>query len=281
MARLLILGSHGQLGHAFCRLLDRLGRPYDAYGKNRVDLLDPSQLEFPLTGVTAVINCAAYTNVDQAESEEAIATKINGEAVGHLAQRCAQTGTAFVHFSTDYVFDGAARTPYQTDHPTAPINAYGRSKAAGESRLKKSGAEHLLIRTSWVYAPWGHNFVLTMARLLKQKSELQVVHDQKGRPTHVDGLAERTLALLDAGHRGDFHITDGGECSWFEFASAISDVIGSDCRLLPCTTAEFPRPARRPTYSVLDTSRADSLLGAPQHYTERLRAMRGDLLTVR
>lgn len=280
MSRLVILGSQGQLGRAFCRLLDRLGRPYQAYGKDRVDLLDPSQLEFPLTGVAAIVNCAAYTNVDQAESEEPLATKINAEAVGLLAQRCAETTTVFVHFSTDYVFDGGARTPYQTDHPTAPINAYGRSKAAGESRLKKSGAEHLLIRTSWVYAPWGHNFVLTMARLLKLKSELQVVHDQKGRPTHVDGLAERTLALLDAGHRGDFHITDGGECSWFEFASAISDVIGSDCRLLPCTTAEFPRPARRPTYSVLDTSRADSLLGAPHHYIDRLQGMRGDLLRI-
>lgn len=280
MSRLIILGSQGQLGRAFCRLLDRLGRPYEAYGKDRVDLPDPSQLEFPLTGVAAVINCAAYTNVDQAESEEPLATKINAEAVGLLAQRCAQTETVFVHFSTDYVFDGAARVPYQTDHPRAPVNAYGRSKAGGEILLENSGAEHLLIRTSWVYAPWGHNFVLTMARLLTERAELKVVHDQRGRPTHVDGLAERTLALLDGGHRGNYHLTDGGECTWFEFASEVAAVIGSSCRLLPCTTAEFPRPARRPSYSVLDTSRADSILDPPHHYIGRLQGMRGDLLRI-
>lgn len=280
MSRLVILGKGGQLGRAFCGLLDRLGRPHVAYGEQEVDFLVPSSLEFSLDGVEAVINCAAYTNVDGAEADEITATKINGDAVGTLSGRCRQAGIPLVHFSTDYIFDGQASEPYALDHPVAPLNAYGRSKAKGETLLRESRADHLLIRTSWVYAPWGNNFVLTMARLMKQKPELKVVDDQRGRPTHVDGLAERALALLDGGHRGDFHVTDGGECTWFGFACAISEVMESECKLSPCTTAEFPRPATRPPYSVLDTSRADGILGAPVHYFERLREMKSTLLQV-
>jgi dTDP-4-dehydrorhamnose reductase len=280
MDRLVILGKGGQLGQAFCRLLDGLARPYVAYGKDEVNFLHLASLEFPLHGVRAVINCSAYTNVDGAEADETIATRINGEAVGVLALRCRQAKIPLVHFSTDYVFDGKASRPYTNDHPVAPLNAYGRSKARGETLLRESGADHLLIRTSWVYAPWGNNFVLTMARLMRGKPEIKVVSDQQGRPTHVNGLAERTLVLLEGGHRGVFHLTDGGQCTWFEFASEIAAVMGSNCRLIPCTTAEFPRPAARPAYSVLDTSRADELLGAPPHYSDRLRGMREALQEV-
>ncbi len=280
MKRLVVLGRDGQLGRAFSRVLEREGRPYVAYGRGEVNLLEPSSLEFSLDGAQAVVNCAAYTNVDAAEADEVAATKVNAEAVGILARRCHHAGIPLVHFSTDYVFDGCSTTPYPVDHPVAPVNAYGRSKALGEALLRESGAAHILIRTSWVYAPWGNNFVLTMARLLKQKTELRVVDDQRGRPTHASGLAERALALLDGGHRGCFHITDGGQCSWFDLASAVSDVIGAECRLVPCASAEFLRPAYRPAYSVLDTKEADEILSAPVHYTDRLKSMNNALLEV-
>lgn len=283
MGKVVVLGSSGQLGKSFCELLSASGRAFlamnsDEVGPLHIDLSDLESLKFSLSGVEAVINCAAYTNVDGAEADEVSATQVNGEAVGVIAASCAEAGVPLVHFSTDYVFDGEAKSPYELDHPIAPLNAYGRSKARGEELLTQSGANHLLVRTSWVYAPWGNNFVLTMARLMKSKKELRVVDDQRGRPTHALGLAQRTLALLDAGHRGTFHITDGGECTWFGFAQAISDVLRPDCKLSACSTEEFPRPALRPKYSVLDTSRADELLGSPVHFTERLRQMQDALL---
>jgi dTDP-4-dehydrorhamnose reductase len=280
MAHFVILGASGQLGQAFSELLAESGRSFQAFDERQVDFTDPASLEFSLAGVQAVINCAAYTNVDGAETDEKTATIVNGDTVGILAGRCHAAGIPLVHFSTDYVFDGQATTPYRLDHTHSPINAYGRSKALGETLLLASGVEHLLIRTSWVYAPWGNNFVLTMARLMKAKPELRVVDDQTGRPTHVHGLATRTLALLDGGHRGTFHIADGGLCTWFGFASAIARVLETECRLTPCTTDEFPRPAKRPNYSVLDTSRADELLGEPIPFEERLLQMKDVLLSV-
>lgn len=278
MAHLIILGASGQLGQAFCQILSESGREYQAFDETKVNFADPASLEFSLSGARAVINCAAYTNVDGAEKDERTATVVNGDAVGIIANRCRTAGIPLVHFSTDYVFDGEASTPYRLDHPYAPVNAYGRSKARGEELLVASGVEHLLIRTSWVYAPWGNNFVLTMARLMKTKPELRVVDDQSGRPTHVHGLATRSLALLDGNHRGTFHITDGGSCTWFGFARAIANVMGTESQIFPCTTEEFPRPAKRPKYSVLDTSRADDLLGAPVPFTERLQQMKDTLL---
>lgn len=278
---IVLLGTSGQLGRAFHELLGHQGREFRAYDETQVDFLRHESLNFRLEGVDAVINCAAYTAVDRAEDEEETATKINGEAVGRLAQRCKGAGTTFVHFSTDYVFDGHATEPYRVDHAISPVNAYGRSKAVGEMKLVESGVEHLLIRTSWVYAPWGNNFVLTMARLMQERPELKVVDDQRGRPTHVAGLASRTLALLDGDRRGTFHVTDEGECTWYGFAQAIAEVIGVDCRISPCTTDEFPRPAARPPYSVLDTSGADDILGPAVSYVERLESMRDTLSAAR
>jgi dTDP-4-dehydrorhamnose reductase len=224
-----------------------------------------------------VFNCAAYTNVDGAETDEQTARAVNGLSVGVLADQCKNAGVPLVHFSTDYVFDGQAKAPYATDHPRAPLGAYGRTKALGEELLENSGVSFLLVRTSWVYAPMGKNFVLTIARLCKEKEQLKVVSDQRGRPTHAKTLAERSLALFQGGHRGPFHVTDEGECSWFEFACAIRSAAEASCELEPCTTAEFPRPAPRPPYSVLDTSKADRILGPAPHYTSRLAEMH-DLL---
>ncbi len=218
-----------------------------------------------------VINCAAYTDVDGAEADEAEATRVNGHGAGNLAARCAETGAVLVHFSTDYVFDGSGTRPYPTDHPLAPLGAYGRSKAAGEAAIRASGCEHLIIRTSWLYAPWGKNFVRTMVELGRKHESLRVVNDQRGRPSSCSYLAERTLALLDHGARGTFHVTDGGECTWFEFATEIMVQTGSKCRVEPCTTDEFPRPAPRPAYSVLDLSATESLLGPSSAWQDNLR----------
>lgn len=268
--KFIILGAGGQLGRAFEELLSARADEALFLDRAQADLAHFERLELPLSGDHCLINCAAYTQVDAAETDEEVATLVNGEAVGALAQRCAEAGAQFVHFSTDYVFDGEASEPYPIDQARAPINAYGRSKARGEEWIERLYPEALLVRTSWVYAPWGNNFVRTMARLLRDKESLRVVEDQRGRPTHVLGLAERALALVERRATGVFHVTDGGECSWFDFARAIGAAIGASCAVEPCTTAEFPRPARRPTYSVLDTSRADDVLGAPRDYQEWL-----------
>lgn len=255
----------------FSELLTQAGRPFVALDQDTVDLSRPESWTLDLGEARAVINCAAYTAVDAAEADEATAEKVNATSVGRLASLCAKSGIPLVHFSTDYVFDGAARSPYATDHPRDPLGAYGRTKAHGEELLEKSGADYLLVRTSWVYAPWGQNFVRTMAKLLREKSELRVVDDQKGRPTHVQTLAERSLALLDRGERGTFHVTDDGECTWYGLTLAIRELLAATCRVSPCTTAEFPRPAPRPAYSVLDISGTEAVLGAAPHYLERLR----------
>lgn len=270
MSRFCILGEGGQLGEAFAQLLRNRGDDFVLLGENQVDLAKPEAIELSLNRDDTLINCAAYTQVDTAETNEELANRINGEAVGRLAELAAQNGARFVHYSTDYVFNGRASSPYPVDHPHDPVNAYGRSKALGEKLALKNHPDCLLIRTSWVYAPWGNNFVKTMARLMREKDSLRVVDDQRGRPTHALGLAERTLGLLDRNETGIFHITDEGECSWFEFARAIAEAIGAKCDIAPCTTEEFPRPAPRPAYSVLSLDKAEAVLGPGRHFRDWL-----------
>lgn len=268
---LLIVGATGMLGRAFVALLAREQLPFTAIDLPEIDLANEASVRAALPdGVRTVINCAAFTDVDGAETAEAVATAINGAGVGVLAQRCVELGATLVHYSTDYVFDGQAERPYEVDHPRAPVNAYGRSKAIGEKLLEQSGARYLLIRTSWLYAPWGKNFVLTMRELMKTRDSLRVVNDQVGRPTSSEYLAERSLGLLRRGCTGTFHVTDGGQCSWYDFACAIAELIGARCSVDPCTSAEFPRPARRPAYSVLDLARVEAELGPSRPWRENL-----------
>jgi dTDP-4-dehydrorhamnose reductase len=258
---IVVLGAEGMLGRAVCERLKVLDRPYRALGRAECDLTSDEAIARAVTGTHLVVNCAAYTNVDGAESDPATAMRVNGTAVGSLGHHCREIGAALIHFSTDYVFDGRATRPYPVEHPKNPLGVYGRSKALGETLLGESGADFLSVRTSWLYAAWGRNFVRTMAQLLQTRPRVQVVHDQRGRPTEAEALARNTLALFDAGCRGTFHLTDGGECSWYELAKAVAQVIGSDAEVVPCTTAEFPRPAPRPNYSVLDTTDAERVLG--------------------
>jgi len=284
----LVIGAGGMLGTAFCRELEARGLPFEAVDMNEdseagigsFDMTLAADLSTIASGrFGVVINCAAWTDVDGAETNEQGAARLNGEAVGGLASACAAGGAVCVHFSTDYVFDGAGTEPYPTDHPIAPINAYGRTKATGERLLVESGAEHILIRTSWLYGPWGKNFVLTMRSLMSTRDTLRVVADQRGRPTSVQQLAKTTLGLLKNSARGTFHASDGGECTWHGFASEIRDAIGASTAIEPCTTDEFPRPATRPAYSVLDLSRTVELVGEPTAWNEELRRVIAEIGT--
>jgi dTDP-4-dehydrorhamnose reductase len=266
-----IVSPDGMLGHAWQALLAKRKLSCAGGSFPQLDLRDPASVaQFVEPKFRVVINCAAYTDVDGAEKHEADADAVNATGVENLARRCRDTGALLVHYSTDYVFDGLATTPYKVDEPRRPQNAYGRSKARGEEALERSGCAYLMIRTSWLYAPWGKNFVDTIAKLASEKPELRVVNDQRGRPASAEYLAERSLALLEKDARGTFHVTDGGECTWFEFASAIVAATGGKARLQPCTSAEFPRPATRPAYSVFDLSRTEALIGPSRHWRDNL-----------
>lgn len=235
---------------------------------------------------TAILNAAAYTRVDDAEANEAVANRVNAEGAGNLARAALEVGARLLHYSTDYVFDGTAQSPYREDAPTAPRSAYGRSKLGGEQRLLATLATApelgYVVRTSWLFGAGGPNFVKTMVGLMRDKEELRVVQDQHGRPTYTVDLADASLRLLGFGAAapatpGIYHFANGGPTSWHGFASSILEA----CRALglpvktkqivPVTTAEFPRPAPRPAYSVLDTTRIEHALGyAPRHYLDTL-----------
>jgi dTDP-4-dehydrorhamnose reductase len=268
----LILGAGGMLAHAFGELFEGEGVPYTALTIADFNFERPGDFEQVDDRWGVIINCAAYTQVDLAEEQEELAARINGTAVGALAERAKRHGSTLIHFSTDYVFDGTATSPYEVETKPAPVSAYGRTKALGERLIAESGAASLVVRTSWLYAGWGNNFVLTIAKLLETKPELKVVNDQRGRPTHAVQLAERSWALHRRGAEGFFHVTDSGECTWYDFAKEIGLVLGLQTPVHPVATSEFPRPAPRPAYSVLDTSKADALIGVARPWQVELRA---------
>lgn len=273
--RVVVTGAGGMLARAFRERVEAREGALPAttafLDRGSCDIADASSVAGAIgPGVDLVINCAAYTNVDGAEADEAGATRINGEGVRVLAARCAHVGATLAHFSTDYVFDGKATTPYPTDYPRAPLGAYGRSKLVGELALESGGCDWLCLRTSWLYAPWGKNFVLTIAKLAQERASLRVVNDQRGRPTSCETLAWITERMLTGGARGMRHATDGGECTWFEFAREIGARVSPACRVEPCSTAEFPRPAARPSYSVLDLTLTERVVGPVPHWREAL-----------
>lgn len=270
-APILLLGDRGMLGRAFRELLAARRRPFKGFDLPDLDIAKPEQIA-PLFQKpwSAVVNCAAYTNVDGAEADEAASLHANGIAPGIVAAACARARVPLIHFSTDYVFAGNASAPYVVDAPLQPLGAYGRSKAAGEVAIRQSGAEFLVVRTSWLYAPWGNNFVRTMARLTRDKPEIKVVDDQRGRPTSAQHLAGATLALVDRGTRGTLHVTDGGECTWYEFTVEIARLLARSAIVRPCTTAEISRPAPRPAYSVLDLAPTEAILGPMPNWRANL-----------
>ncbi len=265
--RVLLVSPDGMLGRAWKRLLDAERIEHDEVLFPAFDLTRPADVERAITREHAwVVNCSAFTDVDGAEQKEAEALRVNGEGVGNLVGRCRAVGAKLVHYSTDYVFSGEAVAPYTVDAPHDPINAYGRSKAHGERLIIESGLPHLLLRTSWLYAPWAKNFVRTIVRLSRERPELNVVNDQRGRPSSAEQVALATLRLMEKslarpGFQGVFHVTDGGECTWFEFATRVARFANPSCRVLPTTAAQFPLPAKRPTYSVLDITKTERAIG--------------------
>ncbi len=285
--KVLVLGADGMLGRAWQQFLVSRGIEHDAVSRGRaeprhLDVTDRGAVEGCLArGYEWVINCSAYTAVDAAEAAQKDAWEVNCEAVGYVAESAARHNCRVVHYSTDYVFSGRANVPYPVDTPIEPVNVYGRSKAEGEARLRSGLAEHLLIRTSWVYAPWGKNFVSTMRRLLRSQPRLSVVDDQRGRPTSVFTLVDATFALMQRvsdppteprhlASFGTYHVTNSGDCTWFEFAVSIRDAIGASCEVVPCSTEQFPRPAPRPSYSVLDLTKTVAAIGALPHWRDAL-----------
>lgn len=284
--RILLLGANGQVGFELRRSLAPLGDVVAATRSGELaggdpcavaDLADADSLAAALDAAHAdvVVNAAACTAVDRVEDEPESADRINHRAVGEIGAWAVAHGARVVHYSTDYVFDGAATRPYREDDPTAPLGVYGRSKLAGEDALRASGAGHLVFRTSWVYAARGHNFLRTMLRLAGERDELRVVADQVGAPTPARWIADATAAALaqwpdaDSGHAldGTYHLVARGHCSWFDFAEAIFD--GAVARgLLPrvphlvaIASADYPVRARRPACSVLDCAKLENAFG--------------------
>ena len=224
-----------------------------------------------------IVNCAAYTRVDDAEAQESAANAINGSAVELLAHAANSVNALLVHISSDFVFDGTSRVPYEVNDPPRPISAYGRSKLLGEIAASHA-KRHLVVRTSWVFGPCGNNFVEAIRRQVnKGVNPLRVVDDQRGRPTYTVHLAEAIIRLALLAARDDeacgiVHYADEEECSWYDFARAIVDELGTRTAVLPVTTDAFPRPARRPAYSVLSTERYERLTGVgPASWREGLR----------
>jgi dTDP-4-dehydrorhamnose reductase len=271
--RALLIGADGMLGRAWAALLRSEAIEHDTVVHPAVDFTRPQTLDaIAWDRFDTVINCAAWTDVDGAEAHEAEATAVNGAGARAVAERRSPSAV-LVHYSTDYVFSGAGAEPYRVDAPLQPVNAYGRSKAAGEQAVREVGGPYLVLRTSWLYAPWGHNFVRTMVKLGRERSQLRVVDDQRGRPTSAQHLARASLALLRRSARGTLHVTDGGSCTWYELARATLARAAPSCRVDPCTTAEFPRPAERPAYSVLDLAPTEAILGPMPPWPNNLAAV--------
>ncbi|HSZ53157.1 MAG TPA: dTDP-4-dehydrorhamnose reductase [Caulobacteraceae bacterium] len=216
-----------------------------------------------------IFNAAAYTAVDRAESEAEIAYRVNRDGAAILARAATQTGAKFVHVSTDFVFDGQTTRAYQPEDPTAPLGVYGASKLAGEKAVIAAAPDALIVRTAWVYSPWGGNFLKTMLRLFAERGEVRVVADQIGTPTSASTLADALWGLAKVGASGVFNCTDAGVASWYDFAQAIAEeafalgLVGAQTRVLPIATSDYPTPAQRPAFSVLDKSRTWALLGSP------------------
>lgn len=282
--KILILGGNGQVGYALRRSLaplgdvvvtTRSGELPDGVHCEVADFDDPASLADLVDRVVpdAVVNAAAYTAVDKAEDDADAAFRANAEAPGVLARACAAGGVPFVHYSTDYVFDGQGARPYREDDATAPLGVYGASKLAGEDAIRSAGGRHLILRTAWVYGQHGHNFMKTMLRLGADRDELRVVADQVGTPTSAALIADVTAELLclqDA-PSGTFHLTPRGETSWHGFAEAIFEeaaargLITRTPKVLPIATVDYPTRARRPRYSRLDIGKLEQALGHPLH----------------
>lgn len=259
--RILVAGAGGMLGRDF--VIAARERDHDVIGLNRagLDITDPAAVDRAIAEYRpeAVVNCAAYTDVDGAESDERGAMRVNDEAAALVASAAASIGAKVIQPSTDYVFDGSSRRPYVESDVTGAISAYGRSKLGGETSVAAANPRHFIVRASWLFGIAGKNFVETMLRLGEERPEVLVVSDQVGCPTYTRHLAEGIAELLETDEYGIHHMAASGQCSWYEFAQEIFDQAGVECRVMAGTTEMLARPAPRPAYSVLGTERPNPI----------------------
>jgi dTDP-4-dehydrorhamnose reductase len=269
-----IIGSNGQLGWELVRQGGSLGLKMLALGSAEIDITRPGSIAGCLApeAVQLVVNAAAYTAVDLAETENKLAFEVNRDGPANLAGFCADAGLPLIHISTDYVFDGSKAGAYREDDPVSPTGAYGQSKAAGEAEVRRKSPEHLIVRTAWLYGVHGHNFVKTMLRLRREKKTIRVVDDQTGCPTYAADLARAILLMADhilAGKKtlwGTYHYCGAGSVTWCGFARAIFEIAAKHealeaAKVIPITSAEYPTPAKRPANSVLDCAKIEKQFG--------------------
>ena len=280
MHKILITGANGQLGWE----LGQLAAAYPAFefvlvDRNQLDLSFPETFEKIIQTIApdCIVNTAAYTAVDKSETEKELSYTVNATAVQALASICKNLAIPFITYSTDYVFDGEATQPYTISTKVDPVNYYGSTKAAGEIMAMEANEDTIIIRTSWVFSSHGNNFVKTMMRLMKERAKLNIVADQKGRPTYAKDLAIATMQMMEAMNagksiRGVYHYANQGETTWYDFAAKIKAIAGLDCTLNPIETNDFPTPAKRPAYSVLDTSTIEQDLAIDiRHWEDALK----------
>jgi len=266
--KVLVTGANGQLGKEL-RQLEKAWPQFDFLFLSREDLpihhFELVRNYFEAVHPNYLINCAAYTAVDKAESEKELAYQINAEAVGVLAAICQQQHCRFIHISTDYVFDGTAKSPYNEDDPCSPQSVYGASKCEGEKLALQFNPDSIIIRTSWVYSSFGKNFVKTILRLLQEKPSLSVVNDQFGSPTYAADLAEAILSIISTKtwKSGIYNYSNSGNISWYDFAVAIAELQRSTVPIEGISTDQYPTPARRPAFSVLDKTKITQAFGVP------------------
>lgn len=267
---ILITGANGQLGKEFRAIENAYpGYRFMFTGREELDINDDIAVRrfFTDHNITVCVNCAAYTAVDKAETDEASATQTNTIAPGILASAAKAHSAAFIHISTDYVFDGTSTSPYKETDTVNPINVYGATKQKGEQLVMDANPAAIIIRTSWVYSAYGNNFVKTMLRLMRERESVNVVSDQVGSPTYAADLAMAIMQIISSGNTGKpgangvFHFSNTGVISWYDFAVAIRDLSRSKCLVNPIPAEQYPTPAKRPAYSVMDTTKIRSVFG--------------------
>ena len=267
---ILVTGADGQLGREM-QIASRGSRNRfiftDIAGEHeRLDITDPQAIADIVreNQVNVIVNCAAYTNVDKAETDPETANLLNNIAAGNLADAMKAVNGTLIHISTDYVFQGDRNIPCREDWPTEPLGVYGKTKLAGEKSIEATGCASIIIRTAWLYSPFGKNFVKTMRNLTSSRESLKVVFDQVGTPTYAGDLAEAICRIIETGQldkTGIYHFSNEGVCSWFDFAKAICEMSGNTCDIRPCHSDEFPSPVARPHFSVLDKTKIKQTFG--------------------
>ena len=268
---ILVTGANGQLGNEMQRVAKTSSNHYIFTDVAQLDITDREAVLRAVkdNSIQVIVNCAAYTNVDKAEDDSETADLINNKAVENLAIAARENDATLIHISTDYVFKGDRCTPCREDWETDPLGVYGITKLAGEKSIERTGCRHIIIRTAWLYSPFGKNFVKTMQKLTAEKDSLKVVFDQVGTPTYAGDLADAIARIIETGQlgkQGIYHFSNEGVCSWYDFAREICELSDNTCNIQPCHSDEFPSKVKRPHFSVLDKTKIKDTFGIEVPY---------------